>query len=139
MTVSLLLIILAASGLYISAYFTFVYYRIVRPDTRLIPPFCRMEGATCSLVIHHQAARLLGFAPNFVLGIAYYLALIALVAVEPANPSWWTVIAVLSWVPVVMAVYLVHVLVNILKIICPLCIASHIINICIAALLTFGR
>ncbi|MFN0157490.1 MAG: vitamin K epoxide reductase family protein [Bacteroidota bacterium] len=131
----ILLMLVALIGLYISTYFTLVYYRKIRPDTTFIPGFCRMEDNTCQLVIHHKAARVF-YLPNFVLGMIYYAAVI-LFAFGVSFPFFGTMLLYASWLTVLLAIYLIYSLVYVVKIICPLCLVSHTMNILIALILTF--
>lgn len=131
----ILLVVLLATGLYISTYFTLIYYRKIRPDTRFVPSFCSLDEKTCQLVIFHPHARIF-LVPNFVLGIVYYLLVLLLVVIDPG--SFLTgVMFYASWLTVLVAAFLIHSLFFVVKIVCPLCLAAHGINIIIAILLTF--
>ncbi len=130
----LVLILLSAVGVYISMYFTLVYYRFITPNAAFIPAFCRMEEGTCQLVIHHPDARVLG-VPNSLLGAGYYLFLI-LVNAGIGSPVIFSFMQVASWVPVVFGAYLVCSLFFKVKVLCALCIVSHGINLAIALLFT---
>ena len=131
------LIALSVIGLYISSYFSLVYYRLIDASTRLIPSFCRMEEGACRLVIHHPDATLF-VVPNSMLGAGYYLCVvIAGIGIE--NPIFVSVIRSASWISVLLAAYLVYSLGFRVKMMCPLCLVSHGINLVIAVLLTFYR
>jgi uncharacterized membrane protein len=95
------LILLSVVGLYISLYFSLVYYGLMGTRNRLVPAFCRMEEDACQLVVHHSDARVLG-VPNSVLGAGYYS------------------------------------LFSRVKVLCPLCLFSHGLNLVIAAFLTLS-
>lgn len=131
----LVLLVSALIGLYISTYFTLVYYRKVKPDTRYIPTFCRLDENTCQLVIRRRNARVF-WVPNFVLGMVYYL-LILLLLLMPDVAFLQSTLLYTSWLTVALAIYLIHSLVFVVKIICPLCMAAHAVNIIIAIILTF--
>lgn len=130
-----LVLLSALIGLYISAYFTLVYYRKIKPDTLFIPAFCRLDENTCQLVIRHNDARVF-WIPNFVLGIVYYI-MILLLLVVPDFAFLYTGLLYVSWLNVALAIYLIHSLLFVVKILCPLCLAAHAVNIIIAFILTF--
>jgi uncharacterized membrane protein len=129
-----LLALLSLTGLYISAYFTLVYYRVIPPDSRWVPPFCRMEDQTCQLVVQHRDARVFGL-PNSVLGVVFY-AMILVNVLTGGIPTLTSLLMYGSWLTVALAVYLVHSLYFKVKVVCILCLISHGINLLIALLLT---
>ena len=131
------LIILSAVGLYISLYFSLVYYRLIGANTGLVPSFCRMEEGACRLVIHHHDANLFG-VPNSVLGVGYYLCVV-MVGIGVGDPFFVSVMQFASWLSVLLAVYLVYSLFSRVRVVCPLCLVSHGINLVIAVLLTLCR
>ena len=128
------LIVLSVVGLYISLYFTLVYYRLIAPNIAFIPAFCRMEESTCHLVIHHPDARALG-VPNSLLGTGYYVFLI-FVGAAIGTPTVVSSMRFVSWIPVALGVYLVYSLFFKVKALCPLCLISHGLNLAIALLFT---
>ncbi len=128
------LIILSGIGLYISVYFTLVYYKLVDANTKVVPSFCRMDEGTCQLVIRHPDARLSGL-PNSVLGIGFY-ALVMLVGFGVDGTVLFLLVKWIAWVTVLLAVYLVYSLFFRVKVVCPLCLVSHAVSVVIAVLLT---
>jgi uncharacterized membrane protein len=133
---NVVLIILSLVGLYISLYFSLVNYALIATSSRLVPAFCRMEEGTCQLVIHHSDARILGI-PNSLLGSGYYVLMILMsVGVNP--PVFVSSMRFASWVSVVLAAYLVYSLLFRVKVLCPLCLVSHSLNLVIAVLLTLS-
>jgi uncharacterized membrane protein len=133
---SYLIIGLSGIGLYISAYFTLVYYGVIKPSTSLVPSFCRMEDQTCFTVIQTPYARVFK-VPNFVLGMIYYTVLIVL-----ASSGWLTTVSylaeavgVIAWGTVLLGIYLTYALLYRVKIPCPLCYTSHVINLVLAILI----
>src|SRR5438552_18652203 len=87
-------IALSAIGLYIAAYFTLVYYGLISANTRLMPSVCRLEERTCQTVLGTRHARVFG-APNSLLGILYYLTVVAiLLMVWTVPPSTGVLISV---------------------------------------------
>jgi uncharacterized membrane protein len=131
------IILLSGIGLYISAYFTLVYYGALMPSTSLMPSFCRMGEQSCLSVIQTPYARVFKL-PNFVLGIIYYAGLIILsgTGLLTSPVLILRVMTAISWLTVGLGVYLVYALIYRVKVPCPLCYASHIINLALAILLT---
>ncbi len=118
----------ALAGMFISAYFTLVYYRILPPDDRRIPSFCRMKETTCRKILETREAKVLGF-PNSVVGLLYY----ALILILP-TPQFETFFLVTSIFAVGLGMYLTHLLLMRLKLHCALCYTAHLINLVIANL-----
>jgi uncharacterized membrane protein len=128
-------IALATVGLYIAAYFTLVYYGVVKASTKLMPNVCRLEERTCETVLGTKYARVFG-VPNSLLGMLYYLAVIVLLlAGWTAGPIATATIAV-AWFTVALGIFLAYSLFFIIKIPCPLCLTGHTINLLLAVLLT---
>ncbi|MAT39777.1 MAG: hypothetical protein CL946_09260 [Ectothiorhodospiraceae bacterium] len=123
-------------GLVISLYFTLVYYGKLAPDARWIPQFCSLDDKSCATIIHQPQARLLKFAPNFVLGLGYYSLVIAIgvlgLAQQELPTLFLSLMAVGSWLIVGMSVYLAYALIKVLRVRCVLCFTSHICNLVIA-------
>lgn len=129
-------VLLAAIGLYIAAYFTLVYYGVIGANTKLMPSVCRLEERTCQTVLSTKYARVFG-VPNSLLGVLYYLIVIALLSGGwTAAPVAAALIAV-AWFTVALGVLLAYSLFFIIKIPCPLCLTGHTINLTLAILLTF--
>jgi uncharacterized membrane protein len=124
-----LFFVLALIGLLVSTHFTAVAYRWMRPDSRWVPPFCRLDEGICTLVVFTPQARLFG-PPNSLLGQAYYSALLIGVWQGAALQRPWVFgyLAVAA-VTVALALYLSYSLVYVLRIRCVLCFASHAINV----------
>jgi len=128
-------IALAIIGLYIAAYFTLVYYRLIEPSTRLMPSVCRLEERTCQTVLGTRYARVFGL-PNSLLGVFYYVTVIVLLAGGWATGSVGVGLIVVAWFTVALGVFLIYSLFFIIEIPCPLCLAGHAINLALAVLLT---
>ena len=126
---------LAAVGSYIAAYFTLVYYGLIRADTRLMPRVCRLEDRTCQTVLGTRYARVFG-VPNSLLGVCYYVMVIALLSGGFTAEPVATALIVVSWFTVALGMFLVYSLFFIVKIPCPLCLTGHAINLALAILLT---
>ena len=128
-------IALATVGLYIAAYFTLVYYSVVKASTKLMPNVCRLEERTCETVLGTKYARVFA-VPNSLLGMLYYLAVIVLLlAGWTAGPIATATIAA-AWFTVALGIFLAYSLFFIIKIPCPLCLTGHTINLLLAVLLT---
>ena len=129
------LLLLSTIGLYISAYFTLVYYGIVKADTKYVPAFCRMDEGSCMLIVHHSDAKVFG-VPNALLGIAYY-SCVLLFSVGVDGGVLLSGLIVSSLVAVILGVYLAYSLFVKLRVKCFLCLSSHGINMTIAFLLLY--
>ncbi len=142
-----LIIALALAGLVISFYFTFAYYGRVR-KARWVPEIlCAREGTSCVTVVQTPYARVFS-VPNSLLGIIYYLLLIAWTILRPSRhldlqfsdtyavvEIYSVSIALLSISTVMLGSYLVYALRRILHIDCPLCYTAQAINLVIFVLL----
>jgi len=131
---SLLLILLSSAGMYISLYFTLVYYSVIKSSARFMPRFCRLDQISCSVIIHHKDARVLR-APNFVIGLAYYSLILFYVGNAPM-PWLDMILTYASWLTVGLGIYLVYSLYFVVKVMCPLCLISHAVNLVIAIVLS---
>ena len=140
--IELLIIALSLAGLVISIYFTFAYYGRVK-KARWIPGIlCVREGSSCATVVQTPYARVFG-APNSLLGIGYYLLVIA-VAVHGLEIPFHGVYYVIapfhivfpaSLATVLLGFYLIYALRRKLRIDCLLCYTAHVINLVLLALL----
>src|SRR5260370_39615843 len=71
-----LIVILSVAGLANALYFTFAYYGRIK-KARWVPEIlCAREGSSCVTVVQTPYARVFG-VPNSLLGIVYYIVLIA--------------------------------------------------------------
>ncbi len=120
---------LALAGLANALYFAMSYYGPSRG--RLIPT----TGSPCQTVMQTPDGRVLGL-PNFILGMLYYLALIALSWTAEPTSRWMTAAWIASWLAVLLGVYLVYALLFRLRVSCPLCMMGHAINLALAICLT---
>lgn len=125
--------LLALAGLANALYFALSYYGLLRAHGRLIPT---VEARNrCQTVMETPDGRVFGL-PNFIFGILYYLALIALSFMTESASGWATAAAVTSWFTVLLGVYLVHALFFKIRVSCPLCMVGHGINLALAVCLT---
>jgi uncharacterized membrane protein len=129
---------LATVGLYISAYFSLVYYGLLRADTRLVPSVCRLEERTCQTVLSTRYARVFGL-PNSLLGLCYYCATLAILGGSWLASPVGAVLVAIAWFTVGLGLFLAYSLLFIIRITCPLCLASHVINLGLALVLTSMR
>jgi len=128
-------IALATVGLYIAAYFILVFYGYLNANTRLIPSVCRLEERTCQTVLGTKYARVFG-VPNSLLGVLYYLIVIAVLLIGWVTPALAVGLILVAWFTVVLGLYLIYALFFIIRIPCPLCLTGHAINLALAILLT---
>ena len=118
-----LILILSIAGLWISIYFTGVYYKWFRPDVFWMPQVCQLKEATCMNVLGTPRAKLFGI-PNSVFGIGLYFSLI----LGLSHLAPWIAL-VLLFAATARSIYLAYSLLFVTKIPCPLCFTTHIINL----------
>ncbi len=134
--VASLLLSLSVVGLLISTYFTAVAYRWVRPDVRWVPSFCRMDEHTCASIVFTPQARVF-LLPNSVLGQLYYVGIFfgvvfGWIGGQAPPPGSYVAASALT---VCLGLYLGYALLFINRVACPLCFASHGINLTIFLIL----
>ena len=129
-----LLLLMSTMGLYVSMFFTLVYYGLIRSDAKYVPQVCRLDEGGCKRLLDHRDARLFG-APNSLFGILYYAGIILVVTFVP-DSSLMPWITYLSWLVVAVGLYLVYSLLFVVKTPCFLCFLSHSLNGFIALILT---
>ncbi len=124
MILNSLAIVLSAVGLWISVYFTGVFYRWFPPNVFWMPKVCQLNEKTCLNVLETPRAKLFG-VPNSAFGIFLYLYLIAdrWISLLPAAGL------VLLFFALLRSVYLAYSLLFVTKIPCPLCFTTHAINL----------
>jgi uncharacterized membrane protein len=129
-------LLLCLVGFYISVYFTLLAYGRIWSGSRLVPALFRMGRGACSAVLHHPDARLFGL-PNSLVGILYYAA-IALATIGFGVRQMPAFLVGASWAVVGAGVFLVYSLYARVRVRCRLCLASHLINLLIALLMSAG-
>ena len=118
-----LIVLLCSAGLWISVYFTGVYYAWWRPNVFWMPQVCQLKEESCMTVLGTPRAKLFGI-PNSAFGIFLYAYLLADLFIFPPALG----LALIS-VALARSIYLAYSLLFITKIPCPLCFASHAINL----------
>jgi uncharacterized membrane protein len=86
-------------------------------------------------VLGTKYARVFG-VPNSLLGVFYYLIVIAILLVGWAVAPITEVLIAVAWFTVALGLYLAYALFFIIRIPCPLCLTGHAINVALAVLLT---
>lgn len=114
--------LLSAAGLWISVYFTSVFYSWTRPDVFWLPRFCRLEESACQTILKTPEAAMFG-VPNSVFGIALYAYLMFGFKWFPPWDAFGMLVLAAA-----RSVYLAYRLLVVLKTSCFLCFASHVIN-----------
>jgi uncharacterized membrane protein len=114
---------LSLAGLWISVYFTGVYYGWFTPEVFWVPRICRLDEKSCLNVLQTPRAKLFGI-PNSAFGILTYAYVILDVLFFPPGPGF-----LLLGAAVIRSAYLAYSLLFVTKIPCPLCFASHGINL----------
>ena len=123
------------AGLALSLYVALVGYGVIAPEAGFLPRFCRMDKATCARVLDHPDARLLGIS-NSLLGVAYYLALIAVQLLDTSG-RFAVLMRGVAWCAVAFGAYLSYSLVARVRVLCQVCLAAHLLNLLIAVGLTW--
>lgn len=122
--IQILIFVLSLIGLWISVYFTGVFYKWFAPSVFWIPQVCQLKEESCMTVLGTPRAKLFGI-PNSAFGIGMYAYLI--VGLFIPLPS--IIAIVLLLLAVLRSIYLAYSLVFVTKIPCPLCFTSHVINL----------
>ena len=120
----MLIFVLSCIGLWISVYFTGVFYHWFQPNVFWIPQVCRLKEESCMTVLGTPRAKLFGI-PNSAFGIVMYAYLILNLFI----PFPYLIALVLLLLAVLRSIYLAYSLIFVTKIPCPLCFTSHIINL----------
>ena len=140
MLLRVLIVFLSFAGLADALYFTFAYYGRIR-KARWVPEIlCAREGSSCVTVVQTPYARVFG-VPNSLLGIVYYLLLIAgamenwsfginryVHFARVAIPLGLGLLIFLSAGTTILGFYLIYALRRKLHVDCPLCYTAHAIN-----------
>lgn len=137
--IRILIVFLSIVGLANALYFTFAYYGRIK-KARWVPEIlCAREGSSCVTVVQTPYARVFG-VPNSLLGIIYY---VAVIAGAVTDWSYWTnwgihltyiflgpssLIKLAGAVTVVLGFYLIYALRRKLHTHCPMCYLGHAIN-----------
>ena len=126
--ISLAIAVLASLGLWISVYFTGVFYQWFSPHVFWIPRVCQLSENSCLTVLETPRAKLFGI-PNSAFGIGLYLYLLLDIFIFPPYLG-----AILISLALLRSVYLAYSLIFVTKIPCPLCFTTHGINLILFAL-----
>ncbi len=127
-------IILSLAGLINATYFTLAFYRWIEAS-RLVPrSLCRTDESGCLSVIRTPYARIFGL-PNSVLGMGFYLSLLAGIQFGADQAAIRMVLVALSGIVFLVGLYLIYALRVHLRARCPLCYLAHGINAAILVLL----
>jgi uncharacterized membrane protein len=138
---------LSLLGLADAVYFTFAYYDRIK-KARWVPEIlCAREGSSCATVVGTPYARVLG-VPNSLLGIVYYLLLIAgamrnwsfginlyVPFTNVVVPFALGILILVSAGTTLLGFYLIYALRRKLHVDCPLCYTAHVINAALFVLL----
>jgi uncharacterized membrane protein len=145
-----LIIVLSLAGLADALYFTFAYYGRVRKARWVPEVLCAREGSSCLTVVQTPYGSVFG-VPNSLLGIVYYLLLMAWAIGGQAMGlefrlgmrsyliTFGDLLIATSAVTVALGFYLIFALRRILHTDCPLCYAAHATNLALLVLLIVGR
>lgn len=120
--------VLSLTGLWISAYFTGVYYKWFKPEVFWVPRVCRLDEKSCLLVLETPRAKIFG-VPNSALGILVYTYFILDLFFFP---PWLGLL--LAGLALARSLYLTYSLLFVTKIPCVLCFTSHALNLALFVL-----
>ena len=130
-------VICSLAGLINATYFTLAFYGWVEAS-RLIPgSLCRKHESGCLSVIRTPYARIFGL-PNSLLGMGFYLSLLAGIQFAGDQAAIRMVLLALSGIVFLVGLYLIYALRVHLGAHCPLCYLAHGINAAILVLLGIG-
>jgi len=142
-----LIVILAIAGLADALYFTFAYYGRIKKAPWVPEILCAREGSKCFTLLQTPYARVFG-VPNPLLGIVYYLLLIAgamenwffgvdlyVHFAHVAVPLGMGLLILIGAGTIILGFYLIYALRHKLHIACPLCYTAHAINAALFVLL----
>jgi len=129
--ISILIIALSVIGLWISFYFTGVYYNWFSPYVPWIPKVCQVPEKGCATIVRSPRAKLFGI-PTATFGLFVYTYLIVDVFLFPPLLGFFLLSAAS-----LRSVYLTYSLLYVTKVSCPLCFTSHAINLSLFAIYLF--
>ncbi len=119
---------LCAVGFLDSLYFTLVQSRVLPPDPRWLPRFCRMEEGRCFSLLQTREARLVGI-PNSVVGLGFYPGVSAAALLAQLGDRRWLDVGIAASAAATLAsLYLAWALLVRLRTHCPLCYLAHLVN-----------
>ena len=127
-------IILSLVGLINATYFTLAFYGWVEASSMIPGSLCRKYEGGCLSVIRTPYGRIFGL-PNSLLGMGFYLSLLAGIHFAADQAAIRMVLVALSGIVFLVGLYLIYALRVHLRARCPLCYLAHGINAAILVLL----
>ena len=122
------IITLAGMGAATSVYFAALGAGLVDPQSRRLPRICRMEARDCSSLLRSEDAKVFG-VPNAVVGLLYYVAVLTVATHRDALHDLIGFLVLPGLLAVVVGVYLTARLLIVHRVWCPLCLATHSIDL----------
>ncbi|HEU4753660.1 MAG TPA: vitamin K epoxide reductase family protein [Armatimonadota bacterium] len=106
-----LLLLLGGGGLALAVYFVLVYYRLVQPDSGMLPRICRLGSGTCQSAVFSRYGRIFG-PPNSILAIPFYLLVLhaAFSLLLTGRYPWAGYLLAASVATIVLGLYLIYAL-----------------------------
>lgn len=132
------LAVLSCFGLFISLYFTLVYNKLITPNARWLPKFCRIENSSCESILSAADARIFK-GPNFYLGILFYIFIIIAALDEGLFIFLYAGVLTVTGFTVAVGLYLTYSLFFKIRVRCVLCLISHAINLTLFILILIAR
>lgn len=124
--------LLALVGGALSFYFYGVYRGWISAQQGWIPPFCRMNSTTCINIVDSRYGRI-GRVPNAFSGSLFLL--LYAYSLMATSFGWlsWKIPFIMGVLSIIGGIYLVVGLAK-LKVLCPICITVHTLNLLILLL-----
>ena len=127
-------VILSLAGLINATYFTLEFYGWVEASSLIPGSLCRTDDTGCLSVIRTSYGRIFRL-PNSLLGMGFYLSLLAGIHFAADQAAIRMVLVALSGIVFLVGLYLIYALRVRLRARCPLCYLAHGINAAILVLL----
>ncbi len=124
----LIIVILTLLGLIDSLYLTLVHFDLISYEAP-VSTVCMFHGGNCETALSSGYADLLG-VPAGIWGMLYYLGVLGMAGVRLATGKWPVPRGVLGLMSAaaLYSAFLIYVMVAIIHVPCPYCLAAHFIN-----------
>lgn len=119
--------LLALVGGALSFYFFSIYRGWVSTQHEIIPVYFRINSGTCINIIDSKYGRIAG-VPNAFSGSIFLLVYAFSLMAIPLDILSWKISFMLGLLSIIFGIYLVYGLAK-LKVLCPVCIAVHTLNL----------
>lgn len=133
--VPVIILILALIGFLDSIYLTLAHYEVFGPKTIMMASACPLRDGGCETLEASEKSYTFGI-PNAILGSTYFAFLLGVVGYRVYTGKWLAPRLFLAFLVagLLFSVYLLVILLVVINIPCPYCIAAHTVNISIVIL-----